>query len=109
MERNETPLFSTRMTMPSPSGVGSVATRRSSGSPSIRRAIRPSCGRRRSVMSMSAMTLMRLVSPACAFLGSERDILQHAVDAVAHAHAVLLRLEVDVAGAICALPRGGAG
>ena len=52
------------MTIDSPAGVGSVATRRSIPRPFTTMLIRPSCGRRRSAMSISAMILTRLITPA---------------------------------------------
>ena len=48
-----------RSTAPSPAWLGSVATRRSTGRPSMESSMRPSCGRRISVMSRFAITLMR--------------------------------------------------
>ncbi len=58
-----------RMTTFSPLTVGRVATRRSTGRPSIVVLIRPSWGIRRSAMLMSAMTLSRLIMPFWMFRG----------------------------------------
>ena len=52
---------STRITMLSPNMVGSTETRRSTWLPPTLSSMRPSCGRRRSVMSRFAMTLIRLL------------------------------------------------
>ena len=52
---------STRMTTDSPNIVGSTLTRRSTELPPTLSSIRPSCGSRRSAMSSSAMTLIRVV------------------------------------------------
>ena len=52
------------MTIFSPHTVGRVATRRSTVPPPDGTDRRPSCGIRRSAMSMSAMILSRLVTPA---------------------------------------------
>ena len=49
------------MTTDSPNIVGSTLTRRSTGLPPTLSSMRPSCGRRRSAMSSSAITLMRLM------------------------------------------------
>ena len=51
-----------RITHFSPKAVGMVDTRTSSSRPPIVTAICPSCGRRRSTMFMSDMTLIRLMS-----------------------------------------------
>ena len=53
-----------RMTTDSPCTLGRVTTRRSTWWPSMLSPMRPSCGTRRSAMSSSAMTLMRLTTPA---------------------------------------------
>ena len=53
-----------RMTTDSPCTLGRVTTRRSTWWPSMLSPTRPSCGTRRSAMSSSAMTLMRLTTPA---------------------------------------------
>ena len=50
-----------RMTTLSPNMVGSTLTRKSTGCPPTLSRMRPSCGMRRSAMSRSAMTLMRVV------------------------------------------------
>ena len=75
-----------RITTASPWTLGSVTTRRSTWWPSIVRPTRPSCGRRRSAMSRSAMILMRDTTPATMRRGTVVDVAEHAVDAEAHAH-----------------------
>ena len=50
-----------RNTTLSPNIVGRTLTRKSTGWPPTDRRIRPSCGKRRSAMSRSAMTLIRVV------------------------------------------------
>ena len=50
------------MSADSPKLVGRIDTRRSRSCPSSRTEIRPSCGRRRSVMSNWAITLIRETS-----------------------------------------------
>ena len=50
-----------RITTLSPNIVGSTLTRKSTGCPPTVKRIRPSCGMRRSAMSKSAITLMRVV------------------------------------------------
>ena len=61
-----------RITTPSPSTVGSTATRMSSGRPATPAAseIRPSCGLRRSAMSSFASTLSRVVTAEASRFGS---------------------------------------
>ncbi len=59
-----------RMTTFSPHTVGSVATRRSIIRPPWLTERRPSCGLRRSAMSMSAMILSREMTPFWMFLGA---------------------------------------
>ena len=51
-------------------------------------------------MLMSAMIFSRLITPDWIALGRAHDLVQHAVDAVAHPQVVLGRLEVDVRGAV---------
>ena len=58
-----------RSTTLSPNMVGSTETRKSTGWPPTVRRIRPSCGRRRSAMSRSAITLTRLVIANARCLG----------------------------------------
>ncbi len=60
-----------RSTHFSPCTVDVVATRTSSGTPSIVASSWPSCGRRRSTMFMFAMTLMRLTRAGPMFAGSD--------------------------------------
>ena len=68
--------------------------------PSTSTAIWPSCGRRRSTMFMSAMTLMRLTSDGPIDPGSDVHLVQRAVGADADAHAVGHRLDVHVGRAV---------
>ena len=56
-------LSSTRITIDSPCTLGSVTTRRSTWRPSTLSPTRPSCGRRRSAMSSSAMIFTREITP----------------------------------------------
>ena len=88
------------MTTFSPHTVGRVATRRSILRPLAVIDSRPSCGLRRSAMSMSLMIFSRLVTPDGDRLGRAHDLVQHAVDPVADPQAVLGRLDVDVAGPV---------
>ena len=89
-----------RMTASSPCALGMIETRKSMVLPRTRSRKRPSCGTRFSAMSSSAITLMREMIALCEPLGDRpHGRLQHAVDAVLHAHRVVLRLDVDVAGA----------
>ena len=87
------------MTTFSPYCAGSVATRRSIALSPTCVETRPSCGMRRSAMSRSARILMREVTAGTTGRGHDRRLVEHAVDAVADAHLVLVRLEVDVGGA----------
>ncbi len=61
-------LSSRRSTARSPCAHGSVETRTSIARWPMRSPMRPSCGRRRSAMSSSAMILSRLISAACSAL-----------------------------------------
>ncbi len=61
-------LSSSRSTARSPCAEGSVETRTSTGRPPMRSEMRPSCGRRRSAMSSSAMIFRREISAACSAL-----------------------------------------
>ena len=90
------------MTTDSPSTVGSVATRTSSVRPAAAAfsEMRPSCGLRRSAMSSFASTLRRVVTPGAMPLRDALHLVQHAVDAEPDDERVLLRLEVDVGGAV---------
>ena len=72
----------------------------SSGRPSTSMAICPSCGRRRSTMFMPAMILMRLMTAAPMSAGSAEHVVQRAVDPVPDADTCVLRLDVDVGGAV---------
>ena len=58
------------MTIFSPHTVGRVATRRSILRPSWLTDMRPSCGLRRSAMSMSAMIFSREITPFWMFFGA---------------------------------------
>ena len=89
------------MTIFSPNSVGSTETRKSISLPRpIFSLMRPSCGRRRSAMSRWAMILMRLVSAAFSLQRRRHLLLEHAVDAVAHAVALLVGLDVNVGRAL---------
>jgi len=79
---------------------GITETRMSTSRPPVRNWMRPSCGRRRSAMfkprhDLQAADDGRLEAVD---LGRHRLEMQHAVDAVAHSQAGLLRLDVYVAG-----------
>ena len=90
------------MTIYSPSTVGRVATRMSSMRPAAAALseMRPSCGLRRSAMSIFASTFRRVVTPGDQPLGDPLHLVEHAVDPEADEERVLLRLEVDVGGAV---------
>ena len=90
------------MTIDSPSTVGSVATRTSSVRPAAAALseMRPSCGLRRSAMSSFASTFRRVSDAGHHPLRDPLHLVQHAVDAEADEQRVLLRLEVDVGGAV---------
>ena len=77
-----------------------VATRMSTSRPSISMLIWPSCGRRRSTMFMPARILIRLTSAGPMDAGQVEHVVQRAVDAVADPDPVVLRLDVDVGGAV---------
>jgi hypothetical protein len=62
------PLSSRRSTARSPCADGSVETRTSMARPPMRSEMRPSCGRRFSEMSSSAMIFRREISAACSAL-----------------------------------------
>ena len=87
------------MTMDSPWMVGTVETRMSTRRPlgAVTR-MRPSWGRRRSAMFISAMILMREVTRGLQPPRRRLLVVEHAVDAVAHAQRVLEGLDVDVGG-----------
>jgi hypothetical protein len=57
------------MTMRSPVVVGTVEMRTSTSPSPMRIVARPSCGRRRSAMSILPMTLTRLTIASCALRG----------------------------------------
>jgi hypothetical protein len=61
-------LSSRRSTARSPWALGSVETRTSIARPPMRSEMRPSCGRRFSAMSSSAMIFRREISAACSAL-----------------------------------------
>ena len=61
-------LSSRRSTTRSPCAEGSVDTRTSTARPPMRSEMRPSCGRRFSAMSSSAMIFRREISAACSAL-----------------------------------------
>ncbi len=69
--RNTDERSSSRMTIDSPWMVGTVETRMSTRRPWAVTRMRPSCGRRRSAMFISAMILMRDVSAACSPRGGD--------------------------------------
>ena len=85
------------MTTFSPCVAGRVEMRRSTGLPFTATRARPSCGRRRSAMSRPDMILMREMSGSAGLARDRHRVAQHAVDAVAHHHHRLARLDVDVA------------
>ena len=87
------------MTTFSPCGPGTVETRRSSDFCPTLMATRPSCGSRRSAMSIRDITLMREMTGPCTHLRRLERVAQQAVDAVAHDEIRLARLDVDVGGA----------
>ena len=97
-------LSSRRMTIFSPKSVGSTETRKSIsfGVPfSLKRILmRPSCGRRFSAMSSFAMILMRDDDRVAELHRRAHDVVEDAVDAVADAQLLLVRLDVDVARAL---------
>ncbi len=89
------------MTIFSPQIVGKTETRKSISRPLPSLSLmRPSCGRRRSAMSSDAMILMRLVMRVLQLERRRHLLGEHAVDAVAHAELLLVRLDVDVARAL---------
>ena len=61
-------LSSKRSTARSPCALGSVDTRTSMARPPMRKEMRPSCGKRFSAMSSSAMIFSRLINAACSAL-----------------------------------------
>ena len=89
------------MTIFSPNSVGSTETRKSISLPCpILSLMRPSCGRRRSAMSSSAMILSRLEIAFFSFMRRLHHLVQHAVDAEADAEGLLVGLDVDVGRAL---------
>ena len=93
-------LSSRRSTARSPCAEGRVETRTSTARPPMRSEIRPSCGRRRSAMSSSAMIFRREISAACSARFGCTTSRSDAVDAKAHRARALVGLDVDVAGAV---------
>ena len=91
-------MSSTRITVFSPRVAGKVLTRRSILRPSSSTWTRPSCGRRRSLMSMRGHDLDAAGHGAEQVQRHFQRLVQPAVDAVADAHAAFGRLDVDVAG-----------
>jgi len=87
---------------------GALAVRAGQGATRARRRracrcageMRPSCGRRFSAMSSSAMIFRREISAACSARFGLHHLAQRAVDAEAHAGVALVGLDVDVAGAV---------
>ena len=77
-----------------------MLTRRSISRPSATMWTRPSCGSRFSAMSIFPMTLTRETIAACMPGGRLHQVAEHAVDAVADARALLVGLDVDVAGPV---------
>ena len=63
-----------RITVFSPRCIGNVLQRRSILRPSSNTWMRPSCGRRRSLMSIAAMILMRLVTALSSDSGTSNDL-----------------------------------
>ena len=91
--------FSSRMTIFSPNCVGIVETRRSIRRPSNRSRLRPSCGLRRSAMSMPDMILRREMRRVLQMVGNGQHVVQQPVHALPDLQLRLVRLDVDVAGA----------
>ena len=87
------------MTIFSPNCVGIVETRRSMRRPSNRSRLRPSCGLRRSAMSMPAMILSREIVGVLQVARDGQHVAEQSVDALPHLQLRLVRLDVDVAGA----------
>jgi hypothetical protein len=78
-----------RSTIVSPWFPGRIEARTSTSRPSIARPMRPSCGLRFSAMSIAAMIFRRETAARARCAGMLGDVAQHAVDAVAHAHAAV--------------------
>ncbi len=91
-----------RSEMLSPFTVGIVETRTSIAPATVVRLMRPSCGRRRSAMSMWAITFRREMMAlwSTRSCGGHGDFVEDAVDAVADAEIVFERLDVDVRRAL---------
>ena len=85
---------------PSPRWVGRVVMRRSTLRSSTLTQTRPSWGTRFSAMSMSLMIFTRRDDAGDHPLRHPRRLVQHAVDPEADPHLALVRLEVDVGGAL---------
>ncbi len=74
----------------SPCMLGMLARRRSTRSPAeVSKEVRPSCGSRRSAMSMVPMIFSRLMMPGSHAQRVLAQLVQHAVDAAAHSAARL--------------------
>ena len=67
--------------------------------PSNRSRLRPSCGLRRSAMSMPDMILRREIVASCRWCGNGQHVVQQPVHALPDLQQRLVRLDVDVAGA----------
>ena len=93
-------MSSSRSTTFSPQMTPVVATRMSSSRPSIVMAIWPSCGRRRSTMFMPAMILTRLARAGPMESGSASTSCSAPSMRIPDADPVVLRLDVDVGGAV---------
>ncbi len=90
----------TRITIFSPKAVARLDTRSSTSRSARHVLMRPSCGRRRSAMSMRASTLMREVTAPCTLSGT-RSISCRMPSMRKRITTVLVaRLEVDVRGAL---------
>ncbi len=86
-----------RITIFSPKSVGHVLTRKSMARFfEIFILMRPSCGTRRSAMSMRDMTFRRAAILMASCTGGVGHFLQDAVEAEADAVAAFVRLEMDV-------------
>ena len=88
------------MTTDSPWTLGSVTTRRSTWRPSMLSPTRPSCGTRRSAMSRSRHDLHAADDAGDHAPRHGRGVLEHAVDAEAHAQLAAVGREVDVGRAL---------
>ena len=89
-----------RKTHFSPQMVATVATRTSVSFPSMVVVNWPSWERRFSTMLISAMILIRLISPTPMVARERQDVLERTVDPEADVNDVLRGLDVDVGGPV---------